>query len=69
VIHRITTARFVHYDLKPEIKANLVKKDYHNLEVPISYQLRTVQAGQRIAWIDGNEAMFILIRCLFTDRG
>ena len=60
--------RCVRFDFEPEITANFLMKGYHILEVPISYNPRTVQAGKKISWVDGYEAIYTLIRCRFFNR-
>ncbi len=60
--------RCVRFDFEPEITAKFLKKGYKILEVPISYQPRTVQKGKKISWVDGYEAIYTLIRCRFFDR-
>jgi glycosyltransferase involved in cell wall biosynthesis len=60
--------RCVRFDFEPEITAKFLKKGFTILEVPISYQPRTVQSGKKISWIDGYEAIYTLIRCRFFDR-
>jgi glycosyltransferase involved in cell wall biosynthesis len=60
--------RCVHFDFEPEITANLLQKGYHILEVPISYTPRSIQAGKKISWVDGFEAIFTLLRCRFFNQ-
>jgi dolichol-phosphate mannosyltransferase len=60
--------RCVHFDFEPEITAKFLKRGENITEVPISYHPRTVQAGKKISWIDGYEAIFALLRCRFFDR-
>ena len=61
--------RCVRFDFEPEITAKFLKKGFHIIEMPISYHPRTVQAGKKISWIDGYEAVYALVRCRFFDRG
>jgi dolichol-phosphate mannosyltransferase len=61
--------RCVRFDFEPEITASFLKKGYKIMEVPISYKPRTVQAGKKISWVDGYEAIYTLIRCRFFHRG
>lgn len=61
--------RCVRFDFEPEITSKFLKKGVHILEIPISYQPRTVQAGKKISWIDGYEAVYTLIRIRFFDHG
>jgi dolichol-phosphate mannosyltransferase len=68
ILHNIKL-RCVRFDFEPEITAMILKKGNRILELPISYRPRTVQAGKKISWIDGYEAVYTLIRCRFFDRG
>jgi dolichol-phosphate mannosyltransferase len=61
--------RCVRFDFEPEITAKFLRKGFHILEIPISYQPRTVHAGKKISWIDGYEAVYTLVRCRYFDRG
>jgi hypothetical protein len=61
--------RCVRFDFEPEITALFLKKGYQILEVPITYSPRTVEAGKKISWVDGYEAIYTLIRCRFFHRG
>jgi dolichol-phosphate mannosyltransferase len=60
--------RCVRFDFEPEITASFLIKGHHIYEVPISYSPRTVQAGKKISWVDGYEAIYTLIRCRFFNR-
>jgi dolichol-phosphate mannosyltransferase len=57
--------RCVHFDFEPEITASFLQKGYRIMEIPISYSPRSVQAGKKISWVDGFEAIFTLLRCRF----
>jgi glycosyltransferase involved in cell wall biosynthesis len=57
--------RCVRFDFEPEITANFLKKGFQIKEVPISYTPRTIQAGKKISWVDGYEAIYTLLRCRF----
>ncbi|NJD60135.1 MAG: glycosyl transferase [Anaerolineales bacterium] len=61
--------RCVRFDFEPEITSQFLKKGYQILEVPITYSPRTVEAGKKISWVDGYEAIYTLIRCRFFHRG
>jgi dolichol-phosphate mannosyltransferase len=60
--------RCVRFDFEPEITASFLIRGHHIYEVPISYSPRSVQAGKKISWIDGYEAIYTLIRCRFFNR-
>ncbi len=53
------------YDVEPEITAKLLRAGYRIVEVPISYEGRTEQAGKKIRWTDGIPALRALLRCRF----
>lgn len=59
--------RCMRFELEPEITAKLLKNGDRILEVPISYQPRTVQGGKKIGWRDGLKAILTLFRYRFTD--
>jgi glycosyltransferase involved in cell wall biosynthesis len=61
--------RCVRFDFEPEITSKFLKMGFNILEIPISFQPRTVQAGKKISWIDGFEAVYTLIRIRFFDHG
>jgi dolichol-phosphate mannosyltransferase len=61
--------RCVRFDFEPEITANFLKRGFHIMELPIAYTPRTIQAGKKISWVDGYEAIYTLIRCRFFNRG
>lgn len=53
----------------PEVTAKVMKRGYRIKEVPISYHPRSIQEGKKVQWIDGVEAIAILLkyRLLPTD--
>ena len=59
--------RCMRFELEPEITAKLLKNGDRILEVPISYQPRTVQGGKKIGWRDGLKAILTLFRYRFSD--
>jgi glycosyltransferase involved in cell wall biosynthesis len=60
--------RCVHFDFEAEITANFLRKGYRIIEIPISYLPRTVQAGKKMSWVDGFDAIYTLLRCRFSLR-
>jgi glycosyltransferase involved in cell wall biosynthesis len=60
--------RCVHFDFEPEITATFLKRGYQIAEVPISYNPRTIQAGKKISWVDGYEAIYTLFRCRISNH-
>ena len=57
--YRLTCERF---EFCPEVTAKTLRGGYRLVEVPISYRGRTVEAGKKIRWTDGLEAIFTLIK-------
>ena len=57
--------RCVHYDFELEFTANVLRKGYHIIEVPIQYTPRTASSGKKISWVDGADAIYTLLRCRF----
>jgi len=59
------------FDLDFELAAKLSRlarqRGQQVVEVPISYQPRTVQEGKKIRWSDGIKALWTLTKCRFAD--
>ena len=55
------------FNFEPEITAKVLKKKYILKEIPINYNGRCHQAGKKIGWKDGLQAIFTLIKYKFTD--
>lgn len=53
------------FEIEPEITAQICRSGYKIIEVPISYNPRTVSEGKKINWKDGVKAIWTLIRCGF----
>lgn len=50
------------FEFCPEVTAKLGRKGIGIAEVPITYRARTGREGKKIAWRDGVEAVFTLLR-------
>ncbi|MFW6311370.1 MAG: glycosyltransferase family 2 protein, partial [Nanoarchaeota archaeon] len=50
------------FDWEPEVTAKILKKGIKIREIPISYYPRSFQAGKKINWKDGIEAIMTLIK-------
>ena len=61
---KLRSARF---EFAPEITAKLLLAGYRILEVPISYNPRTVMEGKKVGWIDGIEQIYTLIKYRFLS--
>ncbi len=48
------------FDIEPEITAQLLRKEHHIHEIPITYNPRSKQEGKKIRWKDGFEALWTL---------
>jgi glycosyltransferase involved in cell wall biosynthesis len=59
--------RCVRFEFCPEVTARVAKRGERILEVPIRYHYRTRAQGKKIAWRDGFEAIWTLLRYRFTD--
>jgi len=55
------------FEFCPEVTAKVRKRGIEILEVPISYQARSIGAGKKIRWWDGVIALWMLIKYRFTD--
>jgi glycosyltransferase involved in cell wall biosynthesis len=60
--------RCVGFDFEPEMTAKLLLAGYKILEVPIAYTPRRVDEGKKIRWVDGLDAVYILLKCRLTGR-
>ena len=64
---KLRSARF---EFEPEVTAKLLLAGYRIVEVPISYNPRSVDEGKKVGWIDGIEYIYTLIKCrFFSDSG
>jgi len=58
--------RSVGFDFEPEVTARMLKAGRRILEVPIGYRPRHAHEGKKIRWIDGVDAIYVLLKCRFT---
>ena len=58
--------RCVSFDIEPELTARLIQSGQRIVEVPISYNPRSVDEGKKITWRDGFAALYTLLRCRLT---
>jgi glycosyltransferase involved in cell wall biosynthesis len=61
---RLTSDRF---GFEPEVTAKLAKMRYRIYEVPVSYAGRGYEAGKKITWKDGIEAIWCILRYRFSS--
>ena len=57
--------RCVAFDFEPEFTAKVLLKGYQIIDVPISYHPRSSDEGKKIRWIDGLDAIYVLLKCRF----
>jgi glycosyltransferase involved in cell wall biosynthesis len=55
------------FGFEPEVTAKLAKMRYRIFEVPVSYAGRGYEAGKKITWRDGFEAIYCIIRYRFAS--
>ncbi len=58
--------RCVGFDFEPEFTARLLLAGARIQEVPISYNPRRTEDGKKIRWVDGVDALWVLVRCRLT---
>jgi dolichol-phosphate hexosyltransferase len=50
------------FGMEAEVTGKLLRRGYRPYEVPISYKARSREAGKKLTWRDGVEALWILLR-------
>jgi glycosyltransferase involved in cell wall biosynthesis len=50
------------FGVEAEVTGKLLRRGVRPYEVPISYQARSREEGKKITWVDGVEALWILVR-------
>ena len=58
--------RCVGFDFEPEVTAKLLLARQRVRDVAIGYHPRRLDEGKKIRWIDGLDAVYVLIRCRLT---
>jgi hypothetical protein len=56
------------FGMEAEVTGKLLRRGLRPFEVPISYKARSREAGKKLTWRDGVEAMWILVRERFITR-
>jgi dolichol-phosphate hexosyltransferase len=56
------------FGMEAEVTGKLLRRGVRPYEVPISYAARTREAGKKLTWRDGVEALWILLRERFAAR-
>ncbi len=55
--------RCVAFDFEPEVTAKLSLAGRQIREIPIGYTPRRVDEGKKIRWVDGLDAVYVLVKC------
>lgn len=61
-LFRTLNIRSQGFGIEAEITGKLLRLGYRPFEVPISYRAREREAGKKLTWRDGVEALWILLR-------
>jgi glycosyltransferase involved in cell wall biosynthesis len=56
------------FGMEAEVTGKLLRRGFRPYEVPISYKARTREAGKKLTWRDGAEALWILLRQRLATR-
>jgi glycosyltransferase involved in cell wall biosynthesis len=56
------------FGMEAEVTGKLLRRGIRPFEVPISYQARSRAEGKKITWVDGVEALWIILRERFRRR-
>jgi dolichol-phosphate hexosyltransferase len=67
-LYRELRIRSVGFGMEAEITGKLLRRGHRPYEVPISYRARSREAGKKLTWRDGVEALWILLRIRLFGR-
>ncbi|GAB3435866.1 glycosyltransferase family 2 protein [Flindersiella endophytica] len=67
-LYRELRIRSAGFGMEAEITGKLLRRGHRPYEVPISYRARTREAGKKLTWRDGVEALWILLRIRLFGR-
>jgi glycosyltransferase involved in cell wall biosynthesis len=68
VLYRELDIREMGFGMEAEITGKLLRRGIRPYEVPISYRARSREAGKKLTWRDGVQAVWILVRERFVRR-
>jgi len=60
-LYRALDIRETGFGMEAEVTGKLLRRGYRPYEVPISYKARSREAGKKLTWRDGVEALWILL--------
>jgi hypothetical protein len=61
-LYRSLDVRAAGFGMEAELTGKLLKAGHRPFEVPIHYEARAREAGKKLTWRDGVEALWILVR-------
>jgi dolichol-phosphate hexosyltransferase len=61
-LYRSLRIRETGFGMEAEVTGKLLRRGIRPYEVPISYKARSREAGKKLTWRDGVEALWILLR-------
>lgn len=67
-LYRSLDIRETGFGMEAEVTGKLLRRGVRPYEVPISYKARSREAGKKLTWRDGVEALWILVRERFRIR-
>jgi glycosyltransferase involved in cell wall biosynthesis len=67
-LYRDLDIRETGFGMEAEVTGKLLRRGYRPYEVPIRYRARSREAGKKLTWRDGVEALWILTRARFAAR-
>jgi glycosyltransferase involved in cell wall biosynthesis len=67
-LYRELGVRETGFGMEAEVTGKLLRRGIRPYEVPISYRARSREAGKKLTWRDGVEAVWILVRVRFSRR-
>ena len=68
LLYREMGIRETGFGLEAEVTGKLLRRGFRPYEVPISYTARSREAGKKLTWRDGVQAVWILVRERFAHR-
>jgi dolichol-phosphate hexosyltransferase len=67
-LYRSLRIRETGFGMEAEVTGKLLRRGIRPYEVPISYKARSREAGKKLTWRDGAEALWILLKERFAPR-
>jgi len=67
-LYRELDIRETGFGMEAEVTGKLLRRGIRPYEVPISYKARSREAGKKLTWRDGVEALWILLRIRLSRR-